>query len=145
LHYLSRGVTAYADIININEDHTLKMSPCGFIPFSMGNEKERLISEFIPGFGFKGIQNSFSYKNGVVTLLRLVEDRCDYHFLYLTANGKTSELRQGCMPAMDVEFCGDVDRLVENLSGQHFAICYGDYSNEIEVLAKILKIGCIKL
>jgi len=145
LHFLSGGIAAYADILNINSDRSLKMSPCGFIPYSMGRDGDRVIGEFIPGFGFKGIQNSFSYKSGEVTLLRLVEDRCDYHFLYTAGNGRTGELRQGYMPAMDLDFDGDIDRLVENLSGQHFAICYGDYSIEIEMLAKILHIGCVRL
>jgi len=53
----------------------------------MENEDERQIRKFLSGFGFNGVQNSFVLKLGKVTVMRLVEDRCDYHIVYLRENG----------------------------------------------------------
>jgi len=59
--------------------------PCD--EFNMENEDERQIRKFLSGFGFNGVQNSFVLKLGKVTVMRLVEDRCDYHIVYLRENG----------------------------------------------------------
>jgi L-fucose isomerase-like protein len=147
LHYLAGNITAYADIININEEGTIKLSPCGFIPYSMGagdkNQKE--IRNFMPGVGFKGIQNSFVFKPGKVTILRLVEDIGDYHIVYTTGEGLPTQLRQGYMPALDVKIDGSIEKMIDYFAGQHYAICYGDLSKEIEELSRIMGIECIKL
>lgn len=145
LNYLSGRITAYADIISINEDETIKMSPCGFIPFSLGNPGEQVIRKFMPGFGFKGIQNSFVFRSGKVTLLRLVEDCCNYHFTYAIGEGLPTELRQGYMPALDIKIDGSIKKMINNFAGQHYAICYGDLSRELEDLAVILDINCIRV
>ena len=49
------------------------------------------------------------------------------------------------MPALDVRLDGDINALIRNYSGQHYAICYGDISEEIEMLAKILHINAIRI
>ena len=145
LSYLSKSITAYADIININEDNTIKLSPCGFIPYSLGDKDKREIRKFMPNVGFKGIQNSFVYKPGKVTLLRLVEDRFDYHIIYTVGTGLPTELRQGYMPALDVDIGDKTQEFIEHLAGQHYAFCYGDFSAELNQLAKIMKIKCIRI
>ena len=145
LNYLSDSITAYADIININNDNTIKLSPCGFIPYSFGEDGKREIRKFMPNVGFKGIQNSFVYKPGEVTLLRLVEDKFDYHFIYTVGTGLPTELRQGYMPALDVDINGKTESLVDHFAGQHYAFCYGDLSKEINQLAEIMKIECIRI
>ncbi len=145
LHRLSASITAYADFININDNTTVKLSPCGFIPYSMGYEEDREIRSFMPGVGFKGIQNSFVYKTGCVTLLRLVEDIGDYHFVYGIGEGLPTELRQGYMPALDIKIKGDVMDFIRLSGGQHYAMCYGDLTSEIEQLAKIMRIKCLKI
>ena len=77
--------------------------------------------------------------------MRLIEDKCDYHILYLTGEGLETELRQGYMPALDVRLDGDMNKFVQNYAGQHYAICYGDFSGEIEDLGKILGIRVIRV
>ena len=142
LNYLSNSIVSYGDVIN-HEGNVVKLSSCGFVPFSMGTEGEREIRKFLPHPGFSGIQNSFVLKSGKVTVMRLVEDKCDYHIVYLTGEGLKTELRQGYMPALDVRLDGDINRFIQNYSGQHYAICYGDLSREIEDLARILGIKTI--
>jgi len=144
LHFLSGQTVTYGDVMN-HEDNVVKLSSCGFIPFSFGDESKREIRKFFPHPGFNGIQNSFVLKPGKVTVMRLVEDQCDYHFVYMTGEGLETELRQGYMPALDVKLDGDMKRFVTYFSGQHYAICYGDLSRELEELAAILGIEALKI
>ena len=144
LKLLSGNTVTYGDTIN-HSGNIVKLSTCGFAPFSLGLEGEREIRKFMPHPGFNGIQCSFVLKPGKVTVIRLIENQCDYHLLYFTGEGLNSELRQGYMPALDVKLDGDISKLVKNYSGQHFAICYGDLSLEIADLARILGIGLIRV
>lgn len=141
LNYLTGQVIAYGDAIN-HKDGVLKLSPCGFMPYQLASGR-REVRNFMEGVGFTGIQNSFTMKPGRVTLLRLVEDVGGYHFLCTTGEGLAStKLRQGCMPALDVIPDCDTAELARHYAGQHFALCYGDVSQDIEKLAGMLGIGC---
>ncbi|MBT7123403.1 MAG: hypothetical protein HN948_10390, partial [Clostridia bacterium] len=129
LHLLSGNVVTYGDAMN-HEGNTLKLSSCGFLPFSMGDNPQ--ITNFMPHPGFTGIQNSFVMRPERVTVMRMVEDIGSYHIVYFTGQGQPTQKRQGYMPALDVLLDGDVNDLVKNYAGQHFAIAYGDLSRQIE-------------
>lgn len=144
LNYLAGRAVTYGDVIN-HEGNVAKFSSCGFIPYSFGEDGKREIRKFLPHPGFSGIQNSFVLKPGKVTVMRLVEDKCDYHIVYLTGEGLETELRQGYMPALDVKLDGDMGKFIQYYSGQHYAICYGDISEEIEDLANILGIKAVRV
>lgn len=140
LQYLTGQVIAYGDAIN-HRDGVLKFSPCGFMPYGLSSGS-CLIQNFMEGVGFTGLQNSFTMKPGKVTVLRLIEDIGSYHMLVFTGEGLAStKLRQGFFPALDVRIDGDTDELVSRYSGQHFAVCYGNVTEEIGMLAKILRIN----
>ena len=144
LHCLTDQVIGYGDAMHHQGDVVL-FSSCGFIPFSLGKQGEQVIGNFMPHPGFTGIQNSFVMRPGRVTLMRLVEDRCDYHIIYFTGEGLPTMLRQGYMPALEVRLDGDVGDLVSQYAGQHYAICYGDASEKIEMLARFLHIKAIRI
>jgi L-fucose isomerase-like protein len=144
LNLLTGQTVTYGDCMN-HSGNTVKFSSCGFLPFSMGEPGGALIRNFMPHPGFSGIQCSFALRPEKVTLIRLVEDRCSYHILYFTGMGEKTELRGGYMPALDVKLNGDVSELVKNYSGQHYAICYGDASEQIEMLSEIMGIRAIKI
>jgi len=144
LNLLTGQTVTYGDCMT-HFDNTVKFSSCGFLPFGMGKEGGGLIRNFMPHPGFTGIQCSFAMRPGRVTLLRLIEGKCDYHILYFTGTGLETELRQGYMPALDVRIDGDVSELVKNYSGQHYAICYGDISSQIENFAKTANIKTIRI
>ena len=144
LHYLSGETVTYGDCMS-QKGQVVKFSSCGFNPFSMGIKGEQLIRNFMPHPGFTGIECSFVIHPGRVTLMRLVEDQCSYHILYFTGEGLPTELRQGYMPALDVRLDGDVNELIKRFSGQHYAICFGDLSEKIEAVAKILNIPAIRV
>jgi L-fucose isomerase and related proteins len=144
LQYLTGQVVAYGDAIN-HRDGVLKLSPCGFMPYALSSGACE-VRGFMPNVGFTGIQNSFTMKAGKVTLVRLVEDVGTYHLVYFTGEGLAStKLRQGCMPALDIAPDCDLNSLVNNYSGQHFAICYGDVTAELSELAKMLHICAIRV
>ena len=76
----------------------------------------------------------------------LVEDIGGYHFLCTAGEGLAdTKLRQGCMPALDVIPDCDTSELARHYAGQHFALCYGDVTEDISGLAGMLGIGCTVL
>lgn len=144
LYYLTGQTVTYGDCMN-HIGNVVKLSSCGFLPFSLGEKGTQLIRNFMPHPGFTGIQSSFTMPPGQVTVMRLIEDLCDYHILCFTGTGLKTELRQGYMPAIDVMLDGDVNELVKQYSGQHYAICYGNCADKIEDLARILKIKFVRI
>jgi len=136
LKFLSGKMTAYGDALDVNSEGIVKFSPCGYIPYELGIGEKR-IRNFMPGYGFNGLQNSFPFKEGVITYLRIAEDMDGYHFIYGKGTGLPTELRQGYMPALDVQLECSAEDFIKNFAGQHYAFCYGDYTSELAVLEKI--------
>ncbi len=136
LKLLSGNIPAYGDALDISDDGVVKFSPCGIIPYELGNGEKR-VKNFMPGYGFKGIQNSFPFKEGVITYLRIAEDMDGYHFIYGKGTGLPTELRQGYMPALDVKLDMSAEEFIQNFAGQHYAFVYGDYMAELKALEKI--------
>lgn len=143
LNGLSGQTVTYGDSLT-HFDNTVKFSPCGFMPLSMGCGIVK-VQKFMEHPGFSGIQVSSVMRPERVTYLRLVEDIGSYHLLYGTGQGKHTLPRSGCMPALDVELDGSVDKLCQEYAGQHFALAYGDFSAEIEALAVILGITTVRI
>ncbi|HPJ22383.1 MAG TPA: hypothetical protein PLP30_05360 [Clostridia bacterium] len=139
LRYLSGGIPAYGDALDVSSEGIVKFSPCGIIPYELGSG-ERTVRNFMPGYGFEGIQNSFVFKEGTITYLRIAEDMDGYHFIYGKGTGLLTKLRQGYMPALDVRLEIPAEGFIRELSGQHYAFCYGDYTEELKMLEKIY--GC---
>jgi len=143
LHYLTGQVVTYGDSIN-HAGNAVKFSSCGMLPPSLGCG-DKMIRRFLPHPGFNGLQMSFVMRPERVTFLRLVEDVGTFHFLYGAGTGLPTELRQGYMPALDVELDGNVNELVQNYAGQHFALCYGDVTSRIDSLARVLHINGVRI
>lgn len=139
LNYLTGQTVTYGDAIH-HEGNVLKLSPCGFMPFSMGNpgKKNTIVSTYPY---FKGLLCSFVMHPGKVTLLRLIEKIGSYSLMYITGTGLASELRGGNMPSLDVLVDGDISYLIDHYPGQHFAIAYGNLSSRLEMMARIMGIS----
>ena len=144
LKLLGGGVPAYGDSIN-HEGNILKLSPCGFMPFSLGVQGKQKIRSFRENQTICGYLCNFVMRPGRITVLRLVEDIGGYHIVYCTGEGLESELRNGMFPCIDIRLDGNMESLLENYSGQHYAVCYSDLSEKIEDLARILKIKTIRI
>ena len=81
-----------------------------------------------------------------MTFGRLVEGiGGNYKFVYGTGEGIETELRQGIMPAIDLVIDGFTEKLIDCLPSQHFSLCYGDISEEVEDLCRILNIESIRI
>ena len=143
LGLLSGGIVAYGDSINCHGD-VLTLSSCGFMPFSMGLPGGQEIRK-CPHPGFSGIQCSFVQRPERVTAMRLIEDVGDYHILYFTGQGLETQLRQGYMPALDLRLDGGCDGFLREANGQHYAVCYGDMSKEIEAYAMLMGIRAVRV
>ncbi len=138
LHLLSGDTVWYGDSLT-HEGNKLMFSPCGFLPLSMSKDKA-LVRPFMEHPGFSGIQVTGVLRPEKVTWCRLVEDIGTYHLLYGTGTGTETETRSGCMPALNVILDGDIDKLCKEYAGQHFAVAYGDLSEEIELYATLMGI-----
>ncbi|MCD6323392.1 MAG: hypothetical protein J7L77_10270, partial [Clostridiales bacterium] len=136
LKLLSGSIPAYGDALDVSKEGIVKFSPCGIIPYELGTGEKR-VRNFMPGYGFSGIQNSFPFKEGTVTYLRIAENMDGYHFIYGKGEGLKTELRQGYMPALDVRLECSSEDFIKNLAGQHYAFVYGDYTEELAALVKI--------
>lgn len=138
LKYLSGTTATYGDALHHDaEKNTIKLSPCGFLPFSLGKPGAcRVVTS--QDVKFAGIKCSFVMHPGQVTILRLVEDVGSYHLVYAVGEGLETELRGGSMPALDIKLKGSVERLFNHYAGQHFAVCYGDWSEAIEKLGMVM-------
>ena len=138
LNALTGCVSTYGDALS-QEGNVIKFSPCGFMPFSLAAEGVR-VQKFMEHPGFSGIQVCGVMRPQRVTFLRLVEDIGGYHLVYGTGTGLPTEPRGGCMPALDVELDGDVNELCRQYAGQHYALVYGDWSQEISAFATLMGI-----
>lgn len=49
------------------------------------------------------------------------------------------------MPALDVELDGDANELCKHYAGQHYALAYGDWADELESFAKLMGIKTIRI
>jgi L-fucose isomerase-like protein len=142
LHYLSGKTVTYGDALT-HEGNVLKFSACGFLPFSMGMGNRDLRCFTFPGFS--GIHTSFVMSPDRVTFARLVEDIGTYHLLYGTGQGQETQLRDGCMPALDVKLDGNLADFVKEYAGQHYALCFGDYTRELEHYAALMGIKAVRI
>ena len=136
LSLLSNNVCAYGDALT-HHGNVLTLSPCGFMPYSICDNCE--ICRFTSP-GFRGLHNNCVMRPERVTVMRLVEDVGTYHMLYFIGSGQPTKPRDGRFPSLDVLLDGDINQLVRSYAGQHFAICYGDYSSHLECLSTILGI-----
>ena len=142
LHFLSGETVTYGDAL-LHTGNTVKFSACGFLPFSMGQGKREM--ECFCSSGFSGIHTKFVMAPKQVTFARIVEDIGTYHLLYGTGRGKETALRDGCMPALDVELDGSAEIFAKEYAGQHYALCFGDKSGELEHYALLMGIKAVRV
>ena len=128
------------------EGDRMLLSSCGFAPFSLCNPSEtpRICELGHPGFD--GIIASFTLQRGPVTFARLVEgSHGDYRLNYGTGVGADTELRQGRFPGLEIKLDGSPEKLWETMASQHFAMCYGDVTRELEDVCRWLGVEPVRI
>ncbi len=145
LHYLAGQTVYYGDILDLQGDQML-LSSCGFAPFSLCHSGDAACICELGHPGFDGIIASFTLERGPVTYARLVEgSHGDYRLNYGTGTGVDTDLRQGRFPGLEVKLDGSPDRLWDTMASQHFALCYGDVTTEIEDVCRWLGIEAVHI
>lgn len=139
LHVLTGQEIYYGDVLDW-VGQRIYLSSCGFVPCGVAASPEEVEIREFPHPGFKGLCNSFTLKPGRMTWLRFAESVGGHFLHYGTGTGHATERRQGWAPAIDLELDGDVQEFIANLTSQHYAVCYGDLSEEIEDMARMLRI-----
>jgi L-fucose isomerase-like protein len=143
-HYLTGQAIAYGDVLD-RVGNRLLFSSCGFAPYETASSPDDVeIRPAIPPY-FKGVTNSFALKPGKVTYLRLSEEIGNYCLTYGTGTGLPSERREGWAPALTVELDGDADDFLTHVTTQHYSLAYGDLSQEIESLARMLRVEVLRI
>jgi len=138
LQLLSQQTVWYGDSLT-HSGNTLQFSPCGFLPLSMSKDTP-MVQPFMEHPGFSGLQICGVLRPEKVTWCRLVEDVGSYHLLYGTGTGTQTDPRGGCMPALNVVLDGNIEDLCKEYAGQHFAVAYGDWSEELALYASLMGI-----
>jgi len=145
LNYLAGDTVYYGDILDLQGDKML-LSSCGAAAFSLCNPEEQACICELGHPGFDGIIASFTLKRGPVTFARLVEgSHGDYRLNYGTGVGVDTELRQGRFPGLEVKLDGSPEKLWETMASQHFAICWGDVTTELEDVCSYLGIEPVRI
>lgn len=135
LSALTGETTTYGDLLDWENGIAL-ISPCGYAPFSLC--ANRPVIRDIAHPGFSGLITSSVLKAGRLTLARLAETRGGYRMQVLVGETVTTDLRQGRFPAIRVRLRESLDEILENISGQHFALAYGDHREDLKELCGYL-------
>ena len=139
LSYLSGQSITYGDILNVQNGEAL-FSACGFAPYSTALDPSKVELRDIGHSGFNGPVVSLVMKKGKVTYMRINEKDCGYVMGMGTGEGLDTELRQGRFPALRFKINGSQENFLKSLHSQHYALCYGDYTEHLKELCEFLKI-----
>lgn len=144
MHYLTGSTTSYGDIHQITDKYLL-VGACGFAPFSLAKGRPRIGRHTAL---YEGLLNMSVYKEGKVTLARLAYSR-DRSYKMHIAVGEASAPEPfhevGCprYPSMKIVLEGDPRHFGQNMCSQHYAIAFGDISEELKELCDFLGIKTI--
>lgn len=146
LSYLTDSVVTYGDIHEVLEDRIL-VGACGFSPFSMSDKKECMVCEW--GWeAFNGILNSSPLRKGKkMTLARLSRDGDGFklHAAVGESVGRSEWNEVDCppYPGTDIVLDGNPESFARELVSNHYALVFGDVTDELELLCKWLNIKYI--
>lgn len=147
LQYLSGVPAAFLELYD-QTDGRILFANCGMTP-NHHVDGMRSIGRFGWG-GVNGIIDTSKRKQGKATLLRIDKDEENHYIAHaVCANvlkpGAWKELGWDDpapeFPSLEVET--DAKQFLEKAPGQHYALAYGDYMQEIQIFLKLLNINFI--
>ena len=138
LSLLSGKVTMYGDLLDWDENGNVLISPCGFAPFSLCADSPTLRRHTHPGF--RGLLTSSVLKKGTITLARLGETAEGYRLQVLVGKTVPTELRQGIFPAIKLNIRESRAEIIQGMTSQHFALCYGSLRSDLRELCRWLNL-----
>jgi L-fucose isomerase-like protein len=148
----------FADIARLNKaENKLTFFNCGTAPISMADTKKGVRMWPIPGnimdeavpeeyaiSRMKGACISFVLETGrPVTMLRIGgnEGTLRFHVGRAITAGRDVEGKEDLgnrWPGFGLKFAGDLDAFLNNTTGHHYSIVFGDWVDELRYLAEIL-------
>ena len=149
LQQLTNQVTFFGDINSIDEDKdALRIMNCGSAPFSMANPNKDVELWPVPVMmGYPGISRgattSFPLKTGKITLAKIGGSKETARIHVATGKSITTETGpKGVFterwPQVLIDLDVDIKDFLDKAIGQHYILVYGDWTNELEELCKIL-------
>lgn len=138
---LSGEVTMYGDLLDWEEGNEVVISPCGYAPWSLC--RARPILHGFPIEGFQGVMSSSVLRNGTITLARLGETVGGYRMQVIVGETVPTEPRQGRFPAARLKLAESLDEVMEHITGQHYALVYGDRREDLRELCRYLEIAYV--
>lgn len=163
LHLLSGQAVFFADIAKLDKEKKLiSFFNCGTAPISMADKKRGLslwpipspIADVAVPYEFytgkmEGACLSFELENDrTVTMLRIGGNGETLRFHVCRCTTADRDVREGEVygikwPGFGIVLQGDPQQFLEHSTGHHYSIAYGDWTQELEYLAKILGIGFV--
>lgn len=164
LNKLSNQKVFFADIAKLSEDKKrITFFNCGTAPVSMADRNqpveiwptpdatadEGVVTDYMK-YGQdkqRGGCVRFDLENGLpVTILRVGGNDETLRFHVAKAKTCPREVKPGealgqRWPGFGLEFTGNVDDFIQNTVGHHYTLCFGDWTMELEYMAKIYGIG----
>ncbi len=146
IRYLTGQAGAYLEFYEFFNDGALMGVP-DYVPAEIVDGPITVMPNAFGSFG-EGLLNVSKLKTGKVTIARLGYD-LSLHVATGTAEAPPAWEEAGWtppapqLPSLKVEFDGCADEFLQNVMGQHYIICYGDYSRELSDLGNILGIPVI--
>jgi len=146
LAYLSGSPTVYGDIHQVLEDR-LSYACCGLNPLAMSDPENRRISRWASDF--QGITNSSTYLKGQkVTLARLASKGDSYKLHFTTGTtapwSPLQEINSPPHAGTDVLLDDSGRWFAQNICSNHYAMVYGDYRQELELMAQVRGIRIVQ-
>lgn len=161
LNLLSGQKVFFADIARLNKSkRRLTFFNCGTAPLSMADKKRgvelwpmpgNIADEAIPQEYFigkmKGLTVRFDLEDGrEVTLLRVGGNDGTLRFHVATARTcprevEPDEIIGNRWPGFGLEFVEDAELFLNNTTGHHYSIVFGNFVEELRFLARIYGIG----
>lgn len=140
LNYLSNRAIYFGDIQDLSKDNnSFYLSSCGFTPFSLSCRgcDINIIESGLERFS--GPISSTKLKLGEVTFARLNEEIGSYRLDNGCGTGIKNNLRWR-FSALEIKLPCSIDKFIDSLESQHYAIAYGDYTKDLNEVVKLLGI-----
>jgi len=163
LHLLTGRAVFFADIARLNKQTgRLTFFNCGTAPMSLADRRQgvhiwpmpgNIADEAIPKEYFVGKMRGgtlkFELENGqTVTVLRIGgnDETLRFHVGRATTCPREvppDEIIGNRWPGFGLQFSGDVNRFLNNTTGHHYSLVFGDHSEELKHLTSILGVGFV--
>lgn len=141
-YLLSGDSVFFADLVNRNENGSLKFWHCGCAPVSLAKDRGKTRLECQPTLAQSvGAASSFELKGGDAVVCQLKETKEGYFFWSaqakaVRADRKTSGNQSDLM--LRAPWNSVLDSIISNGIGQHFAVVYQHITKELEILCRWL-------